>query len=245
MNLNRAEISTKNNLVPVIETDIFSHNENMRFALASISPEDVLACESGSIAQAYLRLRANVYIDQTKFLGSEMKRSDGTEIDENDERSTHLVVLENLIGKSAIFACMRVIEKSGLNNQLLPIEEFFEDAFVDEKAPDNSVEISRFIVRHDEKIRVIDAKKMLISGALARMSDQSLGPVYAVVETNLERDLRMMKIPTKRLAEPKLVPEYNTMNLGVEIDRFATRQRMGEQAFSGAMVAVKNGLYFW
>lgn len=229
--------------VPVIDSDIFCGHEDKRFALGVYSSEDILSYQPKSINRAYLRLRANVYIDQTGMLEKDLKLIDGTELDKDDERSTHFVVIENKIGKVATFACMRLIEKTSQNNALLPIEEFFPEAF-DEPAPINSIEVSRFIVRHDIAKYARIAKKELMTASLAYALNNKLGPVFGVVEPEFERDLKLMKLPLRRIAEPKLVEEYNDHNLGFEIDKYEFSRRLGDAAVNSMNVPVGNFAYW-
>ncbi|MGE5327753.1 MAG: hypothetical protein ACM3KH_00285, partial [Thiobacillus sp.] len=73
--------------VPIIDSEVFKGHENNRFALGVFGPDDVISYTPGSLAEAYLKLRANVYVDQTGMLSEQTKRVDGTELDGDDERS--------------------------------------------------------------------------------------------------------------------------------------------------------------
>ena len=132
--------------VPVFETDIFADEQDKRFALGIFDSSSLGRYSHSSVLYNYLKLRSNVYINQTGMLPESSRRLDNTELDVDDERSVHLVVLENKIGKAALFACMRLIEKK---TSPLPIENYFPESF-DIEAPVNSVEVSRFIVRHEQ-----------------------------------------------------------------------------------------------
>ena len=129
---------TNEEAMTLIESDVFLGHQKNRFALGLLSEKDVLSYEADSLAQAYLRFRANVYVDQTRMLEDDVKGEDGTEFDKDGERSTHLVVLENRLGEAAIFACARIIKKSPEQPDLLPVEEFFSEAFIEPASP-NSV----------------------------------------------------------------------------------------------------------
>jgi N-acyl-L-homoserine lactone synthetase len=229
--------------VPVVESDIFVGHENKRYATCVFSAEDVLNYKSNSIIKAYLRLRANVYVDQTGMLEDHAKQSDGTELDIDDERSTHFVVLENRMGRVAVFACMRFIEKTADKNSELPIEEFFPDAF-SEKSPQNSIEVSRFIARHDEARQCLLAKRELMTAGLAHALEYNLGPVFGVVEPGFEKALKLMGVPTRRIAEPVLVPEYNDENLGLEVDTYGFRDKVGQEAIDRMTVPVGSFVYW-
>jgi len=203
--------------VPVIESDAFVNNQQNRFAIGVFSAEDIMSNRKDPIVEAYLKLRANVYIDQTGMLPASARRSDGLEIDSDDERSTHFVVMENRIGKSAIFACMRLIEKTDEYSSNLPVEDYFREEFVDNPVSIDSIETSRFIVRHDDAAARQEAKVRLVTTGLIYAMNHNLDPIYAVVEPEFERDLRAMRLPVERLAEPKLVSEYNDDNVAIVI----------------------------
>lgn len=111
---------TNKEAVPLVSGDVFSNHEDKRFALGVFSHDDILSYESNPLVKGYLQLRANVYIDQTKMLENKKKRPDGTELDEDDERSMHFVVFENRIDRVAVFACMRLIEKIADRDSKLP-----------------------------------------------------------------------------------------------------------------------------
>lgn len=229
--------------IPVINSDVFHGHANQRFALGVFNSADVLSYKPNSIEEAYLRLRANVYIDQTGMLDQDLRRVDGTEMDEFDKLSTHFVVLENLIEQVSVFACGRLIEKMMHKDIILPIEEYFPEVFF-EPAPHNSVEISRFIVRHNDPRCARTAKIRLMTAGLAHAFKKNLEPILCVVEPSFERDLRIMKIPTRRITEPKLVPQYNDHNLGIEIDKQLLRDRLGETEMNHMSIPI--GSYvFW
>jgi N-acyl-L-homoserine lactone synthetase len=236
---------TNKEAVPVIKSDVFSGHEEQRFALGVFSSEDVLKYGSDTIEQAYLRLRANTYIDQTGMLKDEVKRADGTELDEDDERSTHFIVLENRLGEVAVFACARLIQKIVDEGEAaLPIEEFFPEAFAEQEAPCGSTEVSRFIVRHDEIPHCRSAKKALMAALVAYSINNNFKSMFGVIEPGFERDLKLMRAPTRRIAEPKEVPEYNDKNLGIEVDQEGIRRRLGEELFKSMSLKV-GSLSYW
>lgn len=229
-------------VVPIINSTIFEgDNINSRFAIGLISSDDVLKSKPGSISEAYLKLRANVYIDQTGMLDISDKRESGIEFDDDDERSSHFVVLENKLGSMAVFACMRLIEK--INDKPLPIEEFFPESF-ELPAIEKSIEVSRFIVRHDDRRQSRLAKCGLMTAGLAYTYKENLGPILGVVEPSFEKDLRIMKLPVKRIAEPKMIEEYNDKNLGIEIDKSNFRELLGSSNVDNMTIPV-GGYTFW
>lgn len=234
---------TNEEAVPIATgTGIFAGHENERFALGVFSPQSVLSYKPNSPEELYLKLRSNVYVKRTGMLPDDVIRQDGTELDENDERSTHFVIFENRnLGRVAAFACMRLIEK-GNDGSELPIEDFFKGelkntSFV-ESAPPTSVEVSRFIVCHDNIRQSITSKQELMAAGLSHTVSNNLGPILGVVEPVFERDLKIMRIPVERIADPKLVPEYNDTNLGIEINKERFVKRLGKEILDRMSVPV-------
>jgi N-acyl-L-homoserine lactone synthetase len=220
---------TNQEAIPLISGDVFSNNPDARFAIAVFDGHDVVSDEPTDLVQAYLRLRANVYIDQIGVLDDEHRRSDGAEIDEDDERSTHFALLENIFGQIAVFGCLRFIEKSDEHNAELPIESFFPDSFK-EPVESGGVEVSRFIVRHNEARQRGRAKLNLIRTGSAYLLRNNFGPIHATIETEFERDLRSVGVPTEKITEPKFIEEYNTSNHGVRFDSEGLRKLIGDKA---------------
>jgi N-acyl-L-homoserine lactone synthetase len=230
--------------VPLIESTVFDRNQQSRFAIGMFSAEEVMNNRKSPTIQAYLKLRANTYIDQTRMLPEEARQSDGTEIDKDDERSTHIIIIENKIGKSAVFACMRLIEKTDEYSNNLPVEDYFDETFINDPAPISSIEASRFIVRHDEQAVRDEAKLRLMTMGLTYSMNQGLGTVYAVVEPEFERGLKAMRLPLKRLANPKQVPEYNDENVAVEIDLIGYGSRLRRHGIKPLALPVGNFDYW-
>lgn len=196
-----------------------------RLAIGVHGPDQVSNYSVGSIEEMYLKLRADVYIDQTGILDYSSRRPDGTEMDRDDSRSAHFVSLENKLGKIAVNGCMRLARKLD-DNSPLPVEGFFPDAF-DDPATKGSVEVSRLIVHRDDSMIRSQIKKQLIANGLAYIVKNDLGPVYAVVEDNLKRDLESMGVPVELIAEPRYVEKYHSKNMAVEIDHIELSRRLG------------------
>lgn len=240
---NKKNITPKE-AIPIIESDVFSEHERERFAMGVLCSEDVLSYEPGSIAHGYLQLRANVYIDQTNILDNENRRSDGTELDEDDERSAHFVILENLtMGKIAIIACMRLIVKAPGNDGILPIEEFFPESFPD-FAPKNSAEVSRLISCHENSKTKRYANLAAMRAGVAYAINNDLDPIYGVIEPILETFLNRIRLPIKRIANPKTLLKYKDDNLGIQIDKLGFRRHLGEKAIDQMMIP-SGSFLFW
>ncbi len=223
--------------VPVFETDVFADEPTKRFALTVLGKGIVPAPGNEDVFDAYLRLRANVYIDQTGMLEEGYRRADDTEMDADDERSLHIAILENrstvsettrhYLSKTAVIASMRVIEKEDDNNDLLPIEDFFKDELGGEVSPAGGVEISRYIIRHENKREAALMRGLMHATALAYIVQNDLGPTLAIVEPELEATLSRQGVPIRRIAEPKVLPKYNDTNVGIEIDTDAYANQYG------------------
>lgn len=236
MLLTENEFATNEEVVPVVESDIFNGHDDKRFAIGVFGPEDVLAYESNSLLAGYLKLRANVYIDQQNILSSLNRRGDGTEINSDDERSAHFVAFENRIGGVAVFASMRLIEKRD-ENDLLPIEDTFHESLY-EPINRGSIEISRFIVKHDEATCQSQAKLKIIMAGLAYSSKNNLGPLYGEVEKRLRHSSSIFGVPAEEVSEPEMVEEggaydstkHKTELVGIRILTENLRKRIGKEA---------------
>jgi len=87
---------TNEMVMPRIETDIFVGHEAARFAVGILAVENEVVANRHEEYLGYLRLRANVYADQTNIIPKEQVLADGTERDKDDIRSVHFAVIENL-----------------------------------------------------------------------------------------------------------------------------------------------------
>lgn len=212
--------------IPSVETDLFADNPHNKYALGllgyGVQPDNYT-----DLFQAYLKLRANVYIDQTGMLQDSHRRDDGTEMDSDDERSLHIAVVENRLGISAVMACMRLIIKSRANDQPLPVEALFPESFHKTKAPLKSVEVSRFIIRHNDREHEAAIRSKMLNASLAYAAVHDLGPAFAVVEPAFADHLTRLHVPFEPISEVKRVDEYNDDNVGIKIDGSEMMRRSG------------------
>ncbi|HSD55746.1 MAG TPA: hypothetical protein VLA92_01180 [Candidatus Saccharimonadales bacterium] len=204
-------------VIPVFETNLFEQSAEglgARFAIGVIAVGNEVIPGREAEYDAYLRLRANVYADQTRMLDKEDVRPDGTETDADDARSIHLGIYEqHASGEARALGSMRLIIKDEKHSDPLPIEDFFGI-----EAPLGTNEASRLISRH-ENPRIQEMNKMkLFAGALATIRNRQLGDSYATVETPVERNFRLCGMPFERVADPVYVPHYKADNLGIVID---------------------------
>jgi len=202
----------------------------------------------------YGLLRANVYIDQTRMLPEEVRNSRGEEWDLDDARSDHFITLERLYADDPLVRdivekndiepdsngfvlrllnCMRIIKKTEMHPTPLPIEEFFPDATNPETgelvfpATFGSIELSRKIAVQEEPRTSRMLSMPMFSTTTKHTLENGLGPAYATVEDFYEAVFRNMRLPMKRIAEPRYVGEYADDNLGIEIDRFELAKMLG------------------
>ena len=204
--------------VPVFKSNIFSKHKDKQFVAIPLGfgvyPK---GCDKNLFLN-YLRLRKNVYVNQTGMLDEDVVLSDNTEVDDDDHRSFHMVVAENQgDGSVAIIACQRLITKQ--DGKQLPIEAFFPEAFYHTQHSEYSIEVSRYISRakkgygYNFQVLSIMAKMMM-----NYVSQHNIKHIYGVIEEDLEKAFKKAKLPFKRIAEPKIVEEYNDYNLGIEIN---------------------------
>lgn len=214
-------------IVPVIESDVFRKHPDKRFAMGSLGIGSAIeGTELEPLFDAYRRLRANVYIDERGMLDADARQADDTERDEDDERSLHIIALENRMGKAAVFGGIRLIPREGGGR--LPIEHFFPEVFEGRPAPSQSVEVSRYLISHPDSSVRGETSTRLFTAALGHILGKGLTPTYAVVEPFLEQGLEAARVPLERIADPQYVPAYNAHNLGIKIDTFGLARNLRE-----------------
>jgi N-acyl-L-homoserine lactone synthetase len=165
---------------------------------------------------------ASKLVQEGPNAGSEMP-------DEDDARSVHFGVLENLGDAVRLVGSMRHIVKGQNSDAPLPVELFFPQAFQDGdgKAPVGSFEVSRYIQRHEDLALQQLMTKPLLGKALTFALARGEEPAFGVVEEALERRLMKVGVPLKRIADPMMVPEYAADNLGIQIDLHEMGRRFG------------------
>lgn len=200
--------------VPLLDdTTVFRENPEARFALGFVSHDAQHSPDLDNLFRAYLKLRANVYIDQADLLDESYRRTDGTEIDQDDKRSSHIVALENRLSHVAVVGSMRVIKKTEQDHLPLPYEQTF-----DQDVPLGSDEISRYINRIDDRRAAAEVRTGLFIAALALIHSRDMSPTVAIVEPVLEDRLQRGGVPLIRTAEPKMLEKYGDLNVGIAID---------------------------
>ncbi len=217
------KIARAESYIPNVETAVFDDMPSAHYWIGKVAvPGDILLpAEFTAVRQ----LRANVYIDKEGFLPPEARQEDGGESDEDDDRSIHFAVIENLGGKHRVVGTTRMIVKRH-ENEILPVEYLFPEAFEQKPAPVGSTEASRFIAQHPNKMT-----KHLISLTGIRSMDlealeRGFEPVYAVIEEKLAKMFDFIGLPYKQMTELKYIEEYSTPNMAIEIDPTRVRDEI-------------------
>lgn len=207
--------------VPVFKSDLFKERSDKHFVAISLGYGLYPKSCDRELFFNYLCLRKNVYIDQTGMIGKKYEMSDGTEIDDDDSRSYHIVVAENRgDGQVAFLGCLRLIIKNRDNANPLPVEVFFPELYRDNPLPLGSIEISRFISRAEKgsghNYKIIMSMMQMSFNVIEHYKVTGL---YGVIEEDLEKSLQKFGNGlVKRIASPKFVPEYNDYNIGIKLD---------------------------
>lgn len=206
-------------LVPVVDTAIFDQVSVPAFwvgkvavGLDAILPDEFLAAR---------QLRAQVYVDELGYLPPSARMDDGGELDEDDPRSVHFAVIEHTdTGLDVIRGNTRLIKKAE-EDDTLPVEKFFPDVFQAEPAPRGSVEASRFIARHENRIKQHAIMLSMVRTMVANAAESGSPYIYAVVENHLEHLFSKINLAYDVLSEPIYLEEYKSDNMALRFDPIA------------------------
>lgn len=210
--------------IPEVSSAIFDEYPDSQFATLYLGHGLYPDENQNDLFRAYLQFRKNVYVDQKGILDVAVAQADGTEFDENDERSAHFIVAENRgMGRTAIVACTRLIVKDEMHPEPLPIETFFPEVF-SVPADFKSLEVSRFISHVNQSVAQHEAVSQLFAHFIAFSQRHDLGVAYGVVEDEMKPLLTLFGAAFNQFAvDPKLVHEYNSINIGIQIDQQSQR----------------------
>lgn len=206
------------NVIPTIQSEVFQDHLDARFAVGIVAVGGTIIPGRESEFKGYSLLRGNVYAWQQKYMPVEDLNPDGTETDSDDLRSVHFALLENAMADTRVVGAMRLIVKSKENPQPLPIEVHYPEAFAEQPIPILGTEVARLISRHEEPAIQHGNIWPLFSAGVKYVIDNDLGPVYGVVKDTLARNLKIAGVPVTEMAEPKYVPEYNSVKQPVRVD---------------------------
>lgn len=196
-----AEQSPPIDVNPIVSSEIFNGHENATFWIGRIESDDP------QNYNALARLRAKVYVEDMGFLSpDDIDASSGTELDQDDERSVHFGAIEHTAydgpALARVVASGRLIVKRTVED-LLPIETSFPELFADQPIATDTVEVSRFISRHESKL----TQHMLALAIIRAMTYYSVNEgqqsSYAIIERPLLKLLSKIGLPLDVLGEPK------------------------------------------
>jgi hypothetical protein len=202
-------------LLPEFESSLFDAREGSRFwigIVATFAGEVVRPAEY----RAWRMLRANSFIDARGYLPENARTADGQETDEFDERAEHLVVIENLgAGRARALAGHRLIDR---RRGPLPCEALFPEAFVDMPADAPVMERSRVISE------VEDPSVFRATTRAAYLAAAAGGTTYyyGTVEPWMFKHQKQLGQVGVQVADERMLAEYNSTNLLVELDPRAT-----------------------
>jgi N-acyl-L-homoserine lactone synthetase len=206
-------------LAPIVETSVFLPRPEAAFWLGKTATGNEIHRPNEYVSS--LILRANVYIDEHSYLPRSSRNADGTETDEHDASSIHFAAIQNHTGDEMVKKLVgnaRLIHKS-TSDDPLPVEELFPEVFVAEPMPVNSMEASRFIARHPNRLIQNIISLGLIRGMVYESTERDARYVYAVVEDHLVRLFNKIGLPMDQLSEAKRLEEYNnSANMAVRFE---------------------------
>ncbi len=188
-------------------------------------------------------LRVHTYLDRG-YVKSEALDDRGTELDADDDRSAHFVVLERL-GSSQdarVVGTMRLVVKQ--DKTPLPLERMCPDAFTAGPAPSKSTEVSRWICRHEDRRLQQLLKWPLFLSGLGYIEMNRLGPVYGLLREDLANSLTMQGVPTRAIAPSRFVEEINATKQPFLVDLVGVRQSTLDAGFADPPTATSELVYF-
>jgi N-acyl-L-homoserine lactone synthetase len=210
--------SEKIQIIPTIESKVFKDHPESRFAVGEVAVNNTIVNGYDNEFFGAAQLRVNTYLSRG-FVRSDELNDAGTELDHNDERSAHFVVLEQATASLArVVGNMRLVVKSPEDPSLLPMESYFPEIYSENPLFLGSVEVSRLIARHeDPKVQNFLKWPLFVSG-YKYVDSKDLGPVYGLLSPALIRHLRMQHVPVSAIAAEKYVQEINATKQPAEVN---------------------------
>ncbi|MFZ1360786.1 MAG: hypothetical protein WAS27_02040 [Candidatus Saccharimonadales bacterium] len=210
-------ISEKRDSIPIIESDVFQNgNHTARFAIGITAIDTVVVPGREREFQGAAELRSNIYLKHG-FVRREALNQDGTELDDDDRRSVHFVVLEQAAASLArVIGNMRLIIKS--TDTPLPVESLCPDVFKDTPVANGGTEVSRLISQHEDSVVQQVLKWPMFIAGVQYVDAHDLGPTYGLLGSRLASSLVAQKVPITPLAEDRYIPEINTSKRPVEVN---------------------------
>lgn len=214
---------TNHEVIPVIDSSVFSEHPTARLAGGLIARDGVPLPGLETEYAAHFHLRKKVYVDQTGQLAESELQDDGTDRDEDDERSVTFAVIENHQTGARIVGVARLILRG--EHRPLPVEEFCPDVLAPGELSAESVEVSRVIARHETAAMQNLVQAHLFALMLAYLSAHELDRTFAILEPWLERHVKGV-LAISRIGELRYVEHYLDYNVPIEIDIPASVERV-------------------
>lgn len=193
-------------LNPKVPFDIFEGKTDYKYWVGRI--EETQSEEL--LLEAIGKFRANVYVKEMQFLSNDVIDGNGLEFDEDDKRSTQFAVIENITKENDKLARIvgygRLILKKEANDYL-PIEKQFPELFIAEEAKSGSVEVSRFISRHEDSSTQHIIGLSVIRAMTHYCVKRNIDSAYFEIERPLSHLLNYIGLPMSQLGRPKDVIE--------------------------------------
>jgi len=209
----------KEQLIPIIESKVFIDRPDVRFAIGEVAINNVIVNGYHNEFLGAAQLRANIYLDKG-FVRSDELDDNGTELDPNDKRSAHFVMLEktNTPSLARVVGNMRLVIKSQENPSSLPVEGYYPELFSENPISIGGVEVSRLIAGHeDPEIQNLLKWPLFIAGQ-KYVEHIKLGPVYGLISPALTRLLRSQHIPVSAIVAEKYIKEINATKQPISVN---------------------------
>lgn len=199
-----------------VRSDTFV-DQTSRFAVGRVADCDSTAPGLSAEFAGAAQLRTQVYLN-LGYVNVASLGDDGTELDRDDARSAHFVVLErgDCPGEVSVVGTMRLVIKH--DETPLPLERMCPDAFSSGPAPLLSTEVSRWICQHEDRSLQILLKWPLFVAGLDYVDRHHLDPVYGLLKEELANSLTAQGIPARPLAPVRYLNEINTSKQPCVID---------------------------
>ncbi|MGB4778824.1 hypothetical protein [Microbacterium sp.] len=223
-------------VTPEVRADMFAESPGSRFAVLSLGH----GLRANAFYTAYIELRTEVYTKQTGMLSTN-DLAYGVDIDDDDDRSSAFLVVENRASHAVAVACVRVIERLGSDNRPLPA-----DALYGLDLGSECLEVSRYIARLDDRSDQADVLRELLRSTVAHIRQHGTDDrVYAIVERPLERVLRIMGIGVTRIADPIWLDEYQGVNVAIRLDPIVSAANLGGLREIDELDVAEGAIRFW
>jgi len=223
-------------VTPELQVDPFVASPRSRFAILALG----CGLHATAAFTGYLELRTQVYTVQTEMLTA-AELTYGIDIDDDDDRATAFLVIENRDPRPVAVACVRVIERLGTDRRPLPADDLYGLGL--EGA---GVEVSRYIARLSDSESQSRALIELLRSTIAHIRRLGMDEhVYAIVEPPLERILRIMGVGVTRVAEPLWIDEYRGVNLAIQLDPVVSAANLGGLSEIDELDVSEGSVRFW